>query len=314
MKYIFILALTVLTTKSIAQEDRTLWTVAWSPDDKILAVGGSQGNLRLFDGHTFELLKSYSVDKVILSRLKWHPTENKLAVITQSQSFKAKILDLDQDKWIELEGLESSLRALDWNHDGTLLAVSEFEGEISIFDTTGKRVSRFMADDKSVAGIDWHPSENILAAVGSTIGIFNHRGDTIKIFSPREKEVFLLCVEWHPSGDFFAVGDYGVFEDEANKLIQFWSKSGDKLGETGKSMAEYRNIRWSPNGKWLASANDALRIWDRDGQLIHQSESSKDYLWGINWNADGSRIITTSSEGIITLWDQEANFIRHIKY
>jgi len=307
---VMLVGTTVCATR--AQEDPTLWTAAWSPQDQYLAVGGSQGELLLYDGQSYELIRSYSVGDVILSRLKWHPTQNKLAVITQSDSFKAQILDLDHDQWIQLQGLENSLRGLDWNHSGELLAVTEFEGEISIFTPDGHRVSRFMGDNKSVAGIDWHPSENILAAVGSTIGLFSAHGDTIKMFHPRDEEVFLLCVEWHPSGEFFAVGDYGTFADARNKLLQYWSKDGEKLLETGNSIAEYRNIRWSSDGQFLASANDALRIWDKDGQLINESESSDDYLWGIDWNHDGTKIITSSSQGVIALWDSEAKLIREI--
>ena len=310
----FLSLFTIATSVTLAQEDRTLWTVAWSANDKYLAIGGSQGKLELFDGKTFEHLRTYPVGNVILSRLKWHPNENKLAVITQSTSFKAKILDLDLDRWIELEGLESSLRGIDWNYTGELLAVSEFEGEISIFKANGKKVSRFLADPKSVTGIDWHPSENILAAVGSQIGIYNHKGDAIQIFNPRDVEVLLLCVEWHPSGNYFATGDYGESENADNKLIQLWNIQAEKLGETEGKSVEYRNIRWSPDGNRLASASDALRIWDRQGRLIHQSKVSDDYFWGIDWNSDGSKIITTSANGVMSIWDNEANHLRQIEY
>ena len=313
MKYTFILLYAVMPLLSFAQENRTLWTAAWSPNDEFIAIGGSPGELKLFDGKTYELLKSYSVGGEILSRLKWHPSQNKLAVVTQSATFKAKILDLDQDEWIELEGLENSLRGLDWNYSGELLAVSEFDGEISIFDLNGKRVSRFIADPKSVTGIDWHPARDILVSVGSRIGIFNHLGDSLRVFSPRDVEVLLLCVEWHQSGAFFATGDYGEAENADQKLIQYWSIDGEKLSETDGSVAEYRNIRWSPNGDLLASANDALRIWDREGKLVRQSQSSDDYLWGIDWNSDGSKIITTSDKAVITLWDKDLNVIRVIE-
>ena len=314
MKYTFVLFLLILPFTSFTQENKTLWTAAWNPNDEMIAIGGSPGELMLFDGKTFELLKTYSVEGEILSRLKWHPNQNKLAVITQSASFKAKIIDLDEDKWIELEGLESSLRALDWNHDGSMLALSEFDGEISIFDVNGKRVSRFVADPKSVTGIDWHPERNILTAVGSRIGVFDHQGKASKIFNPRTVEVLLLCVEWHKSGDFFATGDYGDSANAENKLIQFWNMDGEKLGETPGSVAEYRNIRWSPDGKVLASANDALRIWDQTGTLIKESHSSEDYLWGIDWNSDGSKIVTTSDRGVITLWDKDLSIIKQLEY
>ncbi len=209
MKYTLILLLSVFTSKIYCQQNEILWTVAWSPDDAYIAVGGNQGDLKLFDGKTLKLLTSYPVEDVILSRLKWHPYQNKLAVITQSETFKARILDLDTDQWIDLNDLQNSFRGLDWNYTGEYLAVSEFEGSVSIFDIQGQLVSRFMADPKGVAGIDWHPTKNILTTVGSQIGIYNDNGDTLHTFQPREVEAFLLCVEWHQSGEFFAVGDYG---------------------------------------------------------------------------------------------------------
>ena len=297
-----------------SQENKTLWTAAWSPNGKYIAIGGNQNALKIFDGITYELIQSYPVEEVILSRLKWHPTENKLAVITQSSTFKAKILELDKKQWIELEGLENSLRALDWNYNGELLAVSNYDGEIRIFDTQGNNVSTFSADAKSVTGIDWHPSENILVAVGSTIGIFTSSGETITKFSPRDQEVFLLCVEWHQSGEFFVSGDYGFLEDGRDKLIQYWNASGKKITETPASQVEYRNIRWSPDGKVLASANDALRLWDTEGNLIYESKASKDYLWGIDWSPNGRYIITSSDQGIVRLWDKNGEFIQYIKF
>lgn len=160
---LIILAFALLQVFNVScQEEKynkTLWTVTWSPDGKYIATGGNQDELKLFDGKTFELIKTYPVKDVQLSRVKWHPTKNMLAVITQGRSFKAKILDLENDTWTDLQGLESSFRALDWNHTGDFLAVSELDGAISVFSIDGTLVSRFMADAKAVAGIDWHPSK-----------------------------------------------------------------------------------------------------------------------------------------------------------
>ncbi len=292
----------------------TLWTVAWSMDGKFIAAGGNQDELKLFDAHTFDLVKTYPIKNVQLSRIKWHPFKNMLALITQSGTIKAKILNLDTNTWIELDGLASSFRALDWNYNGEFLAVSELKDAVSIYTVAGKRVSRFLADPKSVTGIDWHPNKNILTTVGSQIGIYNHMGEPINRFQPRTKEVVLLCVAWHTSGDFFVVGDYGDLENAENKLLQFWSSDGVKQHEIKGSIAEYRNLRWNPNGEKLATASDALRLWTKDGKLLAESTSTNDYLWGVDWSPDGEFIVTSSSKGEIIIWDKNANFVREVTY
>ncbi|GAB5472847.1 MAG: hypothetical protein Mars2KO_09460 [Maribacter sp.] len=291
---------------------KTLWTLAWSPDGKYIGSGGNQDELILFDANTFELVKTYPVKDALLSRIKWHPSKNILAIITQGKTIKARILNLDKDEWIDLEGLESSSRGLDWNFNGALLAVSELEHAVSVFTLHGKRVSRFMADPKSVTGIDWHPTKNIMTTVGSQIGIYDHLGHPIHTFRPRNKEVLLLCVEWHDSGDFFVVGDYGDLENADDKLLQFWHPEGVKINEISGSIAEYRNIRWSTDGERWASASDALRIWSKEGKLLAETKSSDDYLWGVDWSPDGDYIVTSSSNGKLVIWDKNANFIRQI--
>lgn len=312
--FIFILLLAHPVLAQQKKYNKTLWTVAWSPDGKYIATGGNQDELKLFDGNTFKLIKTYPVKEVQLSRLKWHPFQNKLAVITQSNTFKAKILNLDNDKWTELKGLKSSMRALDWNFSGELIAVSELEYFISVFDKMGNRISRFKASEKGVTGLDWHPKKNILVTVGTEVSVFNHLGDTLKRFKTRFKEPLLLCVEWHKSGKFFAIGDYGDLEKAENKLVQFWNVKGEKLNEIKGSIAEYRNIRWSPNGRFLATASDALRIWTKRGKLIAETKSTDDYLWGVDWSPNGKFVVTSSKKGDIIIWTKRAIKIKELKY
>ena len=293
-----------------------LWTTAWSPNGKFIAVGGNQGDLKLFDGKTFQLIKTFPVKDVIMSRLKWHPTRNLLAVVTQDRDVIARILNVDSDTWIDLQGLESSSRGVDWNRTGELLAVSEFEGEVSVFTPQGKRISRFMADPMSVTDLDWHPNKDVMVTVGSQIGIYRALGDTINNFKSRNKKVLLLCVEWHPSGDFFVSGDYGDFDSREveNVLLQFWNPDGIKIFEITSGEKEYRNIRWNPIGTKLASASEALRIWSAEGSLDAESQASDDLLWGVDWSPDGKFIVTSSRKGHIVLWDNKARKMRELEY
>ena len=62
---IFGALLLLITSTSIfsqqGQYNNTLWTVAWSPDGKYIATGGNIDALLIYDGKTFEILKTYPV-------------------------------------------------------------------------------------------------------------------------------------------------------------------------------------------------------------------------------------------------------------
>jgi WD40 repeat protein len=212
-----------------------------------------------------------------------------------------------------LQDLLDSFRAIDWNHDGSLLAISERSNYICIYESSGKLLSRFKGDEKGVVDLAWHPFEDKLVAVGSQIGIYNLEGDTLNAFLPAKQEFFLLCVEWHPSGEFFAVGDYGALETAENKSLTFWKEDGTKLVQKIGSKGEYRNIRWNPDGSKIATATDKLLIYDQEGIILNKSKPSEDYLWGIDWNPGGSIIVTSSSNGVLTLWNNQAELIKEVQ-
>lgn len=205
---------------------------------------------------------------------------------------------------------------MDWNRTGELLAISEFEGEVSVFNKKGQRISRFMADCKSVTDIDWHPEKDLMVTVGSEIGLYGVKGDTINKFKARRDRVLLLCVEWHPSGEFFVTGDYGDFDAKGveNVLLQYWHPDGTKIHEITGGEYECRNIRWNSSGTKLASASEALRVWSSEGRLISGSKASDDLLWGVDWSPDSRSIITTSKNGHIVLWNDKAKKLRELEY
>ena len=115
----------------------------------------------------------------------------------------------------------------------------------------------------------------------------------LKSIKYRQEEVLLLSIAWHKSGSFFVTGDYGDEKDKS--LLQYWDEQGNLLKSIDISKGEYRNLSWNPEGSRLATASDALRIWDNKGNLISKG-NSKDYLWGVSWNEQGNKIITSSME------------------
>ena len=302
----------VFCNQTLAQNTLTkeiLWTTDWSPNGKYIAIGGNIDTLKIYSGSNLKTYKSLPIKNTV-TRVKWHPTKNIIAVSTQNSEDKTSIINLDNNEKIELNEISpEGARGIDWNYTGEYLAVADNEGQILIYNMKGELIRKFVNQSnstKSITAIDWHPKKNILTMVTDKIRFYDIEGNLLKSIKHRPEDVMLLSVAWHNSGDFFVTGDYGDEKDKS--LLQYWNEQGELIKSVDISKGEYRNLAWNPKGNRLASASDALRIWDTKGNLISEG-NSKDYLWGVSWNEQGSRIITSSMEQRIILWNKKAKRI-----
>jgi WD40 repeat protein len=286
-----------------------LWTTDWSPNGKYIAIGGNVGALNIYTKGNLNLYKSFPVKNTI-TRVKWHPSMNVIAVTIQMSDEKSFIFNLETNEKIELNGISSDgARGVDWNYTGEYLAIADNNGEVLIFNTKGELIRKFVNQinsTKSITAIAWHPKKNTLTTVTDKIRFLDLNGNLIKSIKHRPEDAMLLSISWHKSGDFFVTGDYGDEKDKS--LLQYWNEQGELIKSIDISKGEYRNLAWNPKGDRLASASDLLRIWDTNGNLISKG-NSKDNLWGVSWNEKGNRIITSSMEQKILVWNKKAKII-----
>lgn len=286
-----------------------LWTTDWSPNGKYIAIGGNVGALNIYTKGNLNLYKSFPVKNTI-TRVKWHPSMNVIAVTSQMSDEKSFIFNLETNEKIELNGISSDgARGVDWNYSGEYLAIADNDGQVLIFNTKGELIRKFVNQinsTKSIIAIAWHPKKNTLTTVTDKIRFLDLNGNLIKLIKHRPEDAMLLSISWHKSGDFFVTGDYGDEKDKS--LLQYWNEQGELIKSIDISKGEYRNLAWNPKGDRLASASDLLRIWDTNGNLISKG-NSKDNLWGVSWNEKGNRIITSSMEQKILVWNKKAKII-----
>jgi WD40 repeat protein len=299
----------VFYNQTFAQQAATkqiLWTTDWSPNGKYIAIGGNVDSLKIYKQGNLKTYKSFPV-KSTITRVKWHPSLNIIAVTTQMSDEKSFIINLETNEKIELNDISpDGARGVDWNYTGEYLAIADNDGQVLIYNTKGELIRKFVNQINSTKGITaiaWHPKKNILTTITDKIRFLDINGNLIKSIKHRPEDVMLLSIAWHKSGDFFVTGDYGDEKDKS--LLQYWNEKGELIKSIDISKGEYRNLAWNPKGNRLASASDALRIWDTKGNLISEGES-KDYLWGVSWNEQGNRIITSSLEQRIILWNKKA--------
>jgi WD40 repeat protein len=277
-----------------------LWAADWSNDGAYIAIGGNSNSLKIYNGDDFNLYKKLPVQNTI-TKLKWHPNQNILAIATQISSEKCSILDISTGEFIYLDSISTvGARAIGWNYNGEYLAVGDNEGHLIIYSTSGKYVKKKKVD-KIVTGLSWHPTQNRIVSVGSQIALYDVDDGEFKNIRPRPEDVLMLCTAWHPSGEFFATGDYGDYQVHHPALLQLWDHNGNNIKDIEESKAEYRNIVWNKNGELLWTASEALRLWSKEGLLIKQAKS-KNLLWGIDINNRNGQIVTSDEKGDVIIW------------
>ncbi|WP_298540921.1 WD40 repeat domain-containing protein [uncultured Aquimarina sp.] len=325
---IIISMITILGCKQSSKEESQnfeekerwfFWSADWHPAKSKIVVGGSNDTFfKLISSTDYGELKSYPY-KGTITKTKWHPTKNKLAVSVQDGKSKSIIINLDNDETIQLDTITNDgARAIGWNHSGDLLAIGDYEGFLTIFDEQGNVLQRKNTNQKGIIGLDWHPDENLIVAVGEKITLYNYKLDSLRNIDDvddrsKEIDVLMLCVDWHPNGEFFVTGDYGDFQKNYRPLLQYWTYDGKRIKSIDKSEAEIRNMKWSNDGDLLATASEKIRLWNKNGDLVAE-KTTKNLLQGIDWNADATKLITTDDKRKVIFWDRNLNRLKELQY
>lgn len=306
-----ILLSNLLWNTVFAQDDEppVLWTTRWSNDGQWIAVGGDDSILRIYDTKNFQLHEEFAFEGSIL-RMEWHPTKSKLAVgATHTASC---IIDLDFRTRKALAGSTIGYRGIAWNSDGKYLAGSGLNAKVVIWDELGEIIQSISKEDTySYVGIDWHPKRDEVIVLGDVIRLYNMKGELIDRLRHRSERVLMLSVQWHPSGKFYALGDYGIPEYNYSPILQFRNQKNEQIFSNEICSAEIRNIRWNKKGSRLAVASDKLRIFSKKGKLLYTGNIAEtDKLWGIDWSPDGKYIITSSQDRKAVIWNKKAEQVR----
>lgn len=288
--------------------EHILWTAQWSANDEYIAVGSSDSLLRIYAGDSYDLLQTFKMEGGVF-RVRWHPSQPLLAVAAEGEGSCILNVSTKQRTPLPLPGGTGS-RAVVWNPTGDQVLMADCEGVFSLWSLSGALLGKHKKENTmSYTAVDWHPEKAEWLAVSQKVRSITAKGELIKAIQVRPPEVLLLCVAWHPSGDFYVVGDYGNSDYEMPPLLQWRNAKGEVMFVSEISKAEYRNISWSPKGKTLATASDMLRVWSKKGKLLLESPSEHN-LWGIDWSQDGKRIVTSDQEGVIGIWDAEGNRLK----
>jgi RNA polymerase sigma factor (sigma-70 family) len=316
----------------------TLFTVACSPTADLIASGGWDRNIRLWDATTGKELRPITGPDKGVWALAFSPDGKWLA--GGGADGNVYLWEVATGKEVlRLKGDGSEIHALAFSAKGDRLVAGA--KTVYLWDVAGGKLLRtWKAGDDQITSVAFSADgEKIAAASGALVHVWETAGgkglyigqqvgplqtvlfaadsNTLITIGPQEARFWDLagnkkaagltgikgrgsCAVLTPDGKLLATGS-------GDGLIHVWDWAADKqVLQLRRLPDRVRSLAFSRDGKALAALADAgtIHLWDvATGKPKLALPGHEERLSSVAYTPDGRTILTTSWDGMVRLWD-----------
>jgi len=287
--------------------------VAWSPDERYLAIGGERGTI-IYEPISQQIVRSFPRHW----RAVWSPDGTRLATIAGEQATE-RIHLWNLEDWQEIRTLPGwpgvrppmphfvRIRPLVWRADSRGLAWA-IGDHFSYWTEDLDEPTPMRPPPQRILGLPamaWAPDGRMLL-LGTEFPARVLFWDIAANQVVREVEVFnrgTTQIPLSPDGKRLAAGTIG------GDIVVLNSDSGEVVHEFTAHNGHVGACVWSPDGKRLASGGEdnLIRVWDaQTGRPLQQFSGHRAMVQSLAWSQD-DRLVSGAHDGTIRFWNPDEN-------
>jgi WD40 repeat protein/uncharacterized caspase-like protein len=289
-------------------------SVAISQDGRFLASVG--GNTIIWEASTGKFIKQLGGEenleftvfspngKILAGYSEDYPKEDNLILWNVDTGEQMK-------KW---KGSFYGVNPLAFSPDGKLIATTDIDGSITIWDVEAGKVKKIEAHETALS-VAFSPDGNILVSSGqdkeSPIKFWDVKTWKLINFLKGHQENGLNTIRvwsavFSPNGKLLATSGF-------DNTVRLWDWENKRIVHTVGGFKELnRAIAFSPDGKMLATTGDnRIRLWSiaTGKEILTIGQKSKkefaDVVLSLKFSGDSKTLLSNSSDNISTFWDAE---------